>query len=221
MTDTTQRSVQHILVVQQKERGESKIQGIKEHCGDRFRIEILDIEHPLPPVIDDTSAYLPSSIQADLVLDYLLHPDLSMDLAEMCAQKGIPVVASGKKQRGGWALTPPVCCALSPRAPCGQYGRFFGYPRFELDVSNGTLSSITVIRGAPCGATWRAAAAVQGWPVNEALEGIGLQTQFFCTADPANWDPIGGKSPVHLAADLHCSAFKEALKRSSARTFQE
>jgi hypothetical protein len=50
-------------------------------------------------------------------------------------------------------------------------------------------------------------------PLDKAMETIGLQTQFFCTADPANWEPLGGKSPVHLAADLHLSALKEAISR--------
>jgi thymidylate synthase len=45
----------------------------------------------------------------------------------------------------------------------------------------------------------------------EAVVRIGLNTQFFCTANPAGWDPIGGKSPVHHAGDLHAAALKRAL----------
>jgi hypothetical protein len=45
---------------------------------------------------------------------------------------------------------------------------------------------------------------------------MGLDTQFFCTADPANWDPIWGKSPVHLAADLHRAALVAALKKAQS-----
>jgi len=39
-----------------------------------------------------------------------------------------------------------------------------------------------------------------------------LETQFFCTADPAGWDPIYDKSPVHFAGRIHSAALKEALK---------
>jgi len=214
MAENTERKPVRILVVQQKGRGESKVRGIREICNDRFDIQIMNVPHPLPPVIDDSSGYLPESIDADLVLDYLVQPDLSQDLGELGQKLGIPVIASGKNRKDGWTLTPPVCCALSPRAECGEYGRLFGYPRFDITLEDGRIEDIKVVRGAPCGATWKAAEAIKGLPVDQALEKLGLQTQFFCTADPANWDPIGGKSPVHLAADLHHAALKEALKRA-------
>lgn len=217
MTEEKHKSPTRILVLQQKGRGQSKIQGIRELFPERFKIETLDIEHPLPKILDETTEYLPSQIQADLVLDYLLHPDLSQDLAQICQDQGIPVIASGKKLVQDWALTPPVCCALPPGAQCGEYCRLFGYPRFSLQLEGESIAKLEVLRGAPCGATWKAAAAVQGLSVQEALQKIGLQTQFFCTADPANWDPIGGKSPVHLAADLHLAALKQALKQVQHR----
>lgn len=70
-----------------------------------------------------------------------------------------------------------------------------------------------VLRGAPCGATWEAAKQIAGLPVEEAEVRIGLETQFFCTANPAGWDPIYGKSPVHFAGHLHQAAFIKALKQ--------
>jgi thymidylate synthase len=37
--------------------------------------------------------------------------------------------------------------------------------------------------------------------------------QFFCSADPAGWDPIYGKSPVHFAGKIHSKALKNAISR--------
>lgn len=51
-----------------------------------------------------------------------------------------------------------------------------------------------------------------GLPTEEALVNMGLQTQFFCTADPAGWDPMYGKSPVHFAGEIHKAALKKVLK---------
>jgi len=68
-----------------------------------------------------------------------------------------------------------------------------------------------VIRGAPCGATWDAAERIIGLSVEDAVVRIGLETQFFCTANPAGWDPIYGKSPVHFAGEIHSAALKKAL----------
>jgi thymidylate synthase len=80
-------------------------------------------------------------------------------------------------------------------------------------VADGKITGITVVRGAPCGATWDAAARVLGHPVAEAMVRIGLETQYFCTANPAGWDPLYGKSPVHFAGDVHAAALKKALGR--------
>ena len=102
----TDKQPQIILVCQQNGSGEAKIAGIRQYGGDRFKIETHDIDDPLPDLIDDTAPYLPTRLEADLILDFLKHPDLSTDLARMAHDQGIPVVASGKKIPE--ALTPPT-----------------------------------------------------------------------------------------------------------------
>ncbi len=97
---------QKITVFQQNNSGESKIKGIKRYGGNMFSLEIVSIDALLPPIIDDTKGYLPRDIRADLVLDFLNHPDLSHDLARLCRDREIPVVASGKKFRVKGAFTP-------------------------------------------------------------------------------------------------------------------
>lgn len=99
---------QKILVFQQNRSGEKKIEGIRQYGGKRFIVEVVSIDEALPEVIDDTTPYVPRNFRADLVLDYLKHPDLSHDLAELCRDKKIPVVASGKKLRVKGTLTPPT-----------------------------------------------------------------------------------------------------------------
>jgi len=100
------RPPQHIAVFQQMNSGEAKIAGIRRHGGDRFRLECVAIDQPLPAVLDDTRALLPDTLRADLVLDYLRHPDLSEDLAALCAREAIPMIAPGRKIR--YAVTPPT-----------------------------------------------------------------------------------------------------------------
>ena len=99
---------QKILVFQQNGSGASKTEGIRRHGKGLFAIDTISIDETLPALLDDTEAYLPRDIDADLVLDFLKHPDLSHDLAVACANKRIPVVASGKKLRVKWVLTPPT-----------------------------------------------------------------------------------------------------------------
>lgn len=85
-----------------------------------------------------------------------------------------------------------------------------------MEIADGKIGRITILRGAPCGATWEAAARVIGMAVEEAAVRIGLETQLFCTADPSGWDPIHGKSPVHFAGKIHTAALKRAVENAQA-----
>lgn len=100
--------MQKILIFQQNGSGRAKIEGIKEFGRGRFVIETIDIDASLPPVLDDTSPYLPETLDADLVMDFLKHRDLSEDLSILCEKLGIPVIASGKKLTRGSAICPPT-----------------------------------------------------------------------------------------------------------------
>jgi len=100
--------MQQIVVFQQRGSGEKKIRGILAHGRDLHIARVVAIDDPLPPVIEDPGAFLPSRIGADLVLDFLRHPDLSLELAIRCREQGIPVIASGKKLQVEGLVTPPT-----------------------------------------------------------------------------------------------------------------
>jgi hypothetical protein len=202
--------MQHIVVFQQHGSGEKKVQGIRRHSLDVIRLEVVSIDIFFPPIIDNPEEYLPPSIEADLVLDYLRHPDLSQELCARCSASGIPVVASGRKWRMEGVFIPPTCCGLSRNDRLGVYGERFGAPELAVELNNGHVRAVRVIRSAPCGATWDAAERILGWPFEDAAVRIGLETQFFCYADPAGWDPMYGKSPVHFAGEVHKAALRRA-----------
>jgi len=82
-----------------------------------------------------------------------------------------------------------------------------------VEIDNGVISKVRVIRGAPCGATWEAAQRLIGHPADDAARKIGLETQFYCSANPAGWDPIYGKSPVHFAGKIHDKELQNAINR--------
>ena len=87
----------------------------------------------------------------------------------------------------------------------------FGAPAFAVKVVEGKIARIEVLRGAPCAATWDAALRIIDMPVEEAAVRIGLEVQYFCVADPSDWDPISGKSAVHFAGEIHKLALAKAL----------
>lgn len=90
-------------------------------------------------------------------------------------------------------------------------------PELSVEISDGRIARVEVLRGAPCGATWDAARKLLGVAVENAARVIGLEVQFFCSANPAGWDPIHGKSPVHFAGRVHSRAMQEALERLERR----
>jgi len=93
-----------LVVFEEHGSGEKKIQGITEHGTGLEISRRYNIEESLPALVDDPELYIPADFSADLVLDFLKHPDLSSYLVQVCRKKNIPVVASGKKHAG--AMTP-------------------------------------------------------------------------------------------------------------------
>ncbi len=83
-----------------------------------------------------------------------------------------------------------------------------------MEITDGRISAVHVLRGASCGATWEAAERLKGLAPEEAAARIGLEVQFFCRADPSGWDPIHGKSPVHFAGEVHRAAMARAISRT-------
>lgn len=82
-----------------------------------------------------------------------------------------------------------------------------------MAIKDGRIFEVQVVRGAPCGATWEAARRLIGHPVDDAVRKIGLDTQFYCSANPAGWDPIYGKSPVHFAGRIHSKELEKAIEK--------
>ena len=101
-------NVQQIVVFQQNGSALSKIEGIRRFGGAGIALRIISIDELLPAVLDDAADYFPLDLTADLVLDYLKHPDLSDELARLCSSLGLPLIASGKKSRYSGVIIPPT-----------------------------------------------------------------------------------------------------------------
>lgn len=200
-----------IVVFQQYGSAEKKTEGIMEY-GEGIAITAeYSIDESLPEVVDNPEKYVRDDFSGDLVLNFLKHPDLSDYLVELCEQKRIPVVTTGKPGKG---YTPFTCCGLGKSEKLGAYGEQFGFPEYRVDVEDGCISHIEVIRGAPCGATWEALKNVIGVPLSDVYTNLPLQVQQNCYADPSSFDPISGKSPVHYAAYVHLAALKKAVEEA-------
>lgn len=209
--------MQHIAVFQRDGLGKGKVRAISEHGRD-LALRVADVNGPFAPIVDEPATRFPAETAellawADLVLDHLYHPDLTGHLVELCREAGVPVVASGRKLPEG-AHTPTTCCTLGRIESLGEYACQFGAPEFSVEVRDGRLASVEVVRGASCGATWKAAESVVGMAVDEALPRIGLSTQFHCYAK-ANPN-VFLTNPLHVAGEVHTAALRKAVGKAAA-----
>jgi len=207
--NTTDTTPTRIVVFQQHGSGEEKIAGIHQFGHNLAITRVIDISTPLPAFIDEPLALLPTDFVADVVLSFLKHADLVDALAALCAEKGIPLVASGQKAAN--AITPFTCCGLGHHERLGAYGEQFGVPEFRVTMTAGRIASLEVLRGASCGATWLVVPKIVGLTPAEAESAIAREVQYLCKADPSNFDPITGKSALHHAGHVHIKALNKAV----------
>ena len=198
-----------ITVFEQNGSGQHKIAGIERYGSGLEINKIISIDEFLPDFVDDPESYVTDSFAADLVLDYLTHPDLSHYLVRLCNHKKIPVISSGKKNED--ALAPFTCCGLGRHRRLASYGEQFGFPEYRVELDGTTIISLEVLRGAPCGASWEIISRVVGVDIDEAMSLLPREIQYLCTANPSRFDPVTGKSPVHYAGYVHRAALKKAI----------
>lgn len=199
-----------VIVFQRGKEGEKKISGILKHAQDINIKKIITIKEPLPQIIDEPREYISGDFEADLILDYLYHQDLTDFLAGIAQKKGIPLIVSGRKALG--AIMPPTCCGLNYDKHIPEYSSQFGVPEISMEVEDGKIKSVKVKKGAPCGATWEAAGKIIGLPVEDAIHRFALEVQFICRGYAGYQLSQSKRAPLHFAGDIHMEAFKKAMK---------
>ncbi|MBI5559560.1 MAG: hypothetical protein HY885_18210 [Deltaproteobacteria bacterium] len=202
---------QEIIVFQQGGSGEAKISGIRQYGSGLFIGRIFDLPGNPPDFIDDPAEYFTEDFSGDLVISFIRQPDLFDHLARLCQEKKIPLIASGRKN--ATAFTPFTCCSLGRHADLGLYGEQFGMPEYEVTIEGDKIRGMAVRRGASCGATWEVIDRLIGLSPREALASIAREAQYLCSADPSNFDPITGKSALHVAGNVHAKALERAIKQ--------
>jgi len=199
-----------IAVFQVDKKGKHKIEGIGEY-GEGIELEVFTVPGPLPQLIDYPEEYIAEDFEADLILDYLYHEDLTDYLISLAEKKNIPLIASGRKKAG--AITPSTCCALGEVKGIEGYTSRFGMPEVGLEMEGERIKRVKVKKGAPCGATWEAAKRIEGLKFQEAVSRFALEVQYLCSAR-GFYEAKGKKAPLHIAGELHQEALKRAERKA-------
>lgn len=194
---------------------------------DVFPQEIPEI---LPEFIDEPEEFVKKLsldikvFSSDLVIAYILHPDITPEIVRLAGENGARavIIAGGMARAGSYpersgiagkygmhVAVHEICCDIDK---CGnnvidEFASCFGKPELKITIKKGLVSSVEVIRGAPCGSTWHAANGLVGTGVHEAPAKAGLLVQRYpCRA------VRGIKGGIHKAAELHKRAVENALK---------
>lgn len=94
-----------------------------------------------------------------------------------------------------------------------EFARYFGRPAFEVEVDKKAkeIARVTVARDACCGCAHFAAEKLEGAPLDEALEKVGLHHHHYPCQASMGIDPLYGDTLMHISGNLMKDALREAL----------
>ena len=156
---------------------------------EKFPTEWILITPPQGMFVDDFELTLPV---CDLYISYVRHPDVALAIIEK--QKPVilgvsfgPGFLRQAKEINENIIAPPTMCSLEDNTwvpSINEFAKVFGRPSFEVKVQeDGTIDSVRVIRGSPCGSTVAASAELPGTKLSpEQLQHYGLRICHFCRA---------------------------------------
>lgn len=194
----------------------------RENVRKRFKVEWILVDFPSSQVVDELELELPP---CDLYLSYVRHPDVALEVAS----RGVPTllaVSFGEgflrqaMEKNPRVLAPPTMCSLEGNTGVkafDEFARFFGRPKFGLEVEDGRITKVELLRESPCGSTAEASSTLRGKPASpDTVRYFGLRVGQNCRA-PA----FGRTCDRELAEVVQAREFARALVETGAVQAEE
>lgn len=162
------------------------------------------------------------------------------DIARMCGARAVlaPIDRNESlpeglaRQLAGWleamgvaSAFPKPFCSLTEdsynRTPLVEpledetlrtFARRFGRPQFDLEVEDGRIARIDVVRDAACGCGEQVAQGLIGVPVDQALEEAGLLHHHYPCLASMNKDVHYRDTLMHVSGNILIDSLKEDLR---------
>ena len=93
-----------------------------------------------------------------------------------------------------------------------EFASIFGSPRLGIEVEDGKISRVEVVRGAPCGSTWYMAEKLLGTRAEEAAARASILVQIYPCLASRRVERLLGDAPIHVAGHLAERAVEDALR---------
>lgn len=217
-----------IGVITRGKYGRRLIESIKSKL--EFKVSSIELPESLPDFIEYPRDFIASLnldkkvLSRDLIITYTLHPDLTPEIIRLAGENGARavIIAGGMSIAGGQRElvelsekydmhieVHDICCEIEE---CGndiidRFASLFGMPEVKINIKNGIVSKVDVIRSAPCGSTQHMAKGLIGKSIEDAPAHAGLLVQQYpCRA------VRGTRGGIHKAAQLHKNAVEKALR---------
>ncbi|WP_321417619.1 DUF166 domain-containing protein [uncultured Methanomethylovorans sp.] len=194
-----------------------------------LKVFSAEVPEHLPEFIDEPEEFLEQMamdrtvFNADIVVTYSLHPDLTPQIAHMAGKAGVGalIVPGGaskapvkeleqiSKEYGMYIEVDDICCNLSSNPAISKFTDRLSSPLLEITIHEGKVEQVNIIRGAPCGSTWHMAEGLKGVSLKDAPAKAGLLIQQYpCRA------VRGNKGGIHESAKLHKDAVSKAIEQA-------
>ncbi|MBI5680942.1 MAG: DUF166 domain-containing protein [Methanobacterium sp.] len=210
-----------VIIVSDGPYGERAYAAIKEE----FTCDFIVLEPPtsmFADEIDIPEEYLKKLESADIILSYVLHPDLALDLVDILHNKVDWIIVGAWKGIGfknqlegyGNVNCPDNMCNLEENGN-PTYDKFtakFGKPIVELRIENGKVACVEVIRSAPCGSTSFVGEEMTGQRIEDLPMKAGLKLQHYPCRAPKLRLFSDEDCKKEMAATFHKEAFEDALE---------
>lgn len=196
-----------------------------ETISQKFKTNFIKLEAPKGIFIDEikiNSQVVDKISKFDLLITYILHPDLTQALVEQVHDKVEWIIIGAWRGEGfkkqltkfGNVTAPENMCDLEKNGNpiFDEFLSKFGRPKISLTCQENKILNIEVKRSSPCGATLFVAEELKGTSIENLPIRAGLKVQHYPCRAPKIRLFSDEECKKDLAANLHKEAFKKALK---------
>ncbi|BDZ71610.1 DUF166 domain-containing protein [Methanobacterium petrolearium] len=213
-----------ISIVTDGSYGERAHATIKEE----FNCDYIMMDAPTSTFMDEID--LPSETlaqleNADIIITYTLHPDLTLDLVDALHDKVEWIIVGAWRGDGfknqlekyGNVTCPENMCDLSENGNpiFDEFVSKFGQPIVRVNCQGDKVVDVKVLRCSPCGSTRFVAEEMVGEPTETLPVRAGLRIQHYPCRAPKMRLFADDECKKELAANFHKKAFENALKKDN------
>jgi hypothetical protein len=222
----------NILFSVQGRYGERVAENVRANGPKTWEVAVLKLPARLPAVIDDPEDVLPKPLPgADLLVSLHESPgaaELIPDIAKECGARAVlaavddrAVLPAGLENQIRKRLRAMGIPCAFPRPLCGfdggpdpllaEFAAHFGRPKFRIVRDRDRVSSVEVVRDAPCGSAKFVASVLPGVRISEAPDTGALRHHHHPCLASMEIDPDLQDTLMHLSGYIVRAALKKAL----------